>query len=85
MLRVLQRRDVANKEIVATLVGGANVLENLSPQWSVASRNVAVATEMLARSRIRLAYQDTGGTRGRVIEHLSDVNRTRVRYHGSSR
>lgn len=85
MVRELHRLRVTNKEMVATLVGGANVLENLEPRWSVASRNVEIAKSMLERYRISLAYADTGGTRGRVIEHYSDVNLTRVRYHGSAR
>jgi chemotaxis receptor (MCP) glutamine deamidase CheD len=81
MLRELGRLHVAKKEIVSTVVGGANVLRNIDPQWSVASRNVTVAMAMLEKERIRVAYSDVGGTKGRVIEHFSDLNRTKVRYH----
>ncbi len=85
MLHELRRRRVRNDEIVVTLVGGANVLANIDPRWSVASRNVEVAEAMLAQTGIVIAYADTGGTRGRVIEHVSDLNHTKVRYHGSER
>jgi chemotaxis receptor (MCP) glutamine deamidase CheD len=81
MLDELRRRGVVNKEIVCTLVGGANVIRNIDPRWSVADRNVAMATKILKREGIRVSYCDTGGTRGRVIEHLCDRNRTKVRYH----
>jgi chemotaxis protein CheD len=83
MLDELHRRHVGNSEIVCTLVGGANVLRNLDARWSVASRNVDMATDILERERIRIAYADTGGTQGRVIQHTCDLNRTEVRYHGA--
>jgi chemotaxis protein CheD len=81
MLRELGRLHVAKKEIVSTVVGGANVLRNIDPQWSVAGRNVTAAMAMLEKEKIRVAYSDVGGTKGRVIEHFSDLNRTKVRYH----
>jgi chemotaxis protein CheD len=85
MLTELHCRRVSNQELVATVVGGANVLESLSPRWSMASRNVETALATLERLRIPVAFSDTGGTRGRVIQHLSDLNRTHVKYHGAER
>jgi chemotaxis protein CheD len=84
MLAELQRRWVDKAEIVCTLVGGANVIRNIDPRWSVGERNVNTALQLLQCERIKIHYRDTGGTRGRVIEHLSDVNRTKVRYHDSA-
>lgn len=84
MLDELLRRRVRKGEIVTTLVGGANVIRNIDPKWSVASRNVAIAQSMLEHEGISIAYSDTGGIEGRVIAHLSDVNATRVRYHGEA-
>jgi chemotaxis receptor (MCP) glutamine deamidase CheD len=84
MLTELQRRWVDKAEIVCTLVGGANVIRNIDPRWSVGERNVNTALQLLQCERIKIHYRDTGGTRGRVIEHLSDVNRTKVRYHDSA-
>jgi len=81
MLLALRRLHVAKQELVSTVVGGANVLKNIDPQWSVASRNVSTAMAILEQERIPVAYADTGGIKGRVIEHVSDVNRTKVRYH----
>jgi chemotaxis receptor (MCP) glutamine deamidase CheD len=75
--------NVAKKDIVSTVVGGANVLRNIDPQWSVASRNVTAAMAMLEKDKIGVAYADVGGTKGRVIEHFSDLNRTKVRYHSA--
>ena len=81
MLRELVRLHVAKKEIVSTVIGGANVLRNIDPQWSVAGRNVTMAIAILEKEKIRVAYSDIGGTKGRVIEHYSDLNRTKIRYH----
>jgi chemotaxis protein CheD len=83
MLDGLGRLDVQRKEVITTLVGGANVLEALDQRWSVADRNVAVAIATLERYRLPIRYMDVGGNEGRTIEHLSDVNRTTVRYHHS--
>lgn len=84
MLDDLLRRGVRKGEIITTLVGGANVLRNIDPKWSVAARNVAIAQSMLDREGLSVAYADTGGMEGRVIAHLSDVNNTKVRYHGAA-
>jgi chemotaxis receptor (MCP) glutamine deamidase CheD len=82
MLGQLHRRGAKNGEMVCTLVGGAHVLRSIDSRWSVAKRNVAMAGDILEREGIRVAYCDTGGRRGRVIQHISDLNVTRVRYHG---
>jgi chemotaxis receptor (MCP) glutamine deamidase CheD len=84
MLGELRQRRVAKAEIVCTLVGGANVLRNIDPRFSVADRNVEMAARLLKSAGIRASYRDTGGTRGRVIEHICDLNRTKVRYHDGS-
>jgi chemotaxis protein CheD len=81
MLNELRRRQVDKAEIICTLVGGANVIRNIDSRWSVADRNVKMAAKVLKREGIRVCYSDTGGTRGRVIEHICDLNRTKVRYH----
>lgn len=81
MLKELQKRWVDRREIVCTLVGGANVIRNIDARWSVADRNVRSALRMLRREGIKVSYRDTGGTRGRVIEHTCDLNRTQIRYH----
>jgi chemotaxis protein CheD len=83
MLNDLDRLHVDKAEIVTTLVGGANVLEALDRRWSVADRNVEVAVATLEKQGIRIQYRDSGGNLGRSIEHLSDLNRTTVRYHRS--
>jgi chemotaxis protein CheD len=83
MLNDLHRRHVIKAEIICTLVGGANVIKNIDPRWSVGERNVEMAASVLKNEGIRVSYSDTGGTLGRVIEHTSDLNRTKVRYHDS--
>ena len=82
MLTDLRRRGVANLEIVCTLIGGANVIQDIDPRWSVGDLNVARAVDLLEGEGIKVACSDTGGTRARVVEHMNDRNRTKVRYHG---
>ena len=84
MLNSLHRLHVIKAEIICTLIGGANVLRNIDPRWAVGERNVEMALSTLKNEGIGVAYSDTGGTKGRVIEHMSDSNRTKVRYHDSS-
>jgi chemotaxis protein CheD len=83
MLEGLHQFEVRRKEVITTLVGGANVLTTLDQRWSVADRNIAVAIATLERHRLPIQYMDVGGNEGRTIEHLSDVNRTTVRFHRS--
>jgi chemotaxis receptor (MCP) glutamine deamidase CheD len=83
MLNDLHRRHVIKAEIICTVIGGANVIRNIDPRWSVGERNVKMAASVLKIEGIRVAYSDTGGVLGRVIEHTSDLNRTKVRYHDS--
>lgn len=81
MLEELARRWVRREEIICTLVGGANVVRNIDVRWSVGDRNVEAALCMLQREGIKVRHRDTGGNKGRVIEHVSDLNRTQIRYH----
>jgi chemotaxis receptor (MCP) glutamine deamidase CheD len=81
MLTDLHRRQVSHAEIVCTVVGGANVMRQIERRWSVGERNVATATDLLAGEGIRVAHADTGGTRGRTVVHICDLNITNVQYH----
>lgn len=83
MLSELFRRGALKVEMVATLIGGANVVSLIAPNRSAGERNVAVAQAMLAKEGIPIVLSDVGGTRGRNIEHDPATNRTVVRYHDS--
>lgn len=50
----------------AILVGGANVLGNLS-LYNVGARNVAKAKEVLRNERISIIYEDVGGSSSRSV------------------
>jgi chemotaxis receptor (MCP) glutamine deamidase CheD len=83
MLDQLSERGVKKQEIVATIVGGANVMKTIAPNWSVAGENLRVALTLLEREGIRVAYSDIGGNKGRTIEHDSRTNITKVHFHSS--
>jgi chemotaxis receptor (MCP) glutamine deamidase CheD len=81
MLGELFRRGALKVEIVASVIGGANVVSLITPHRSAGGRNVAIARALLAKEGIPTILSDTGGTQGRNIEHDSATNRTVIRYH----
>jgi len=81
MLAELFRRGALKVEIVASVIGGANVVSLITPHRSAGDRNVAIAQALLAKEGIPTVFSDTGGTRGRNIEHHSETNHTTIRYH----
>ena len=83
MLDQLAQRGVQKREIVATLIGGANVMKTIAPNWSVAGENLRVALALLENEGIRVAYSDIGGNKGRTIEHDSSTNTTKVNFHSA--
>jgi chemotaxis protein CheD len=84
MLAELQKRGALKMEMVASLYGGGNVVSLIASDRSVSDRNVAIAQAMLDKEGIPVVFSDTGGTKGRNIEHDSGTNQTVVRYHAQS-
>ena len=81
MLTDLSRLGCRKDELVATVVGGANVVKEIQPDRSVSGENVRIALEILGRERIRVARTDVGGNRGRTIVHLTDSNELDIQLH----
>jgi chemotaxis protein CheD len=81
MFADLFRRGALKTEMLASLFGGANVVSLITANRSTGDRNVAIAQAMLAKEGVPLMFSDTGGTKGRNIEHNSSTNHTVVRYH----
>lgn len=64
MLEQLERKGVASKDLVAALIGGADVYPFSSEdgRMSVGHQNISTAQGMLRRFQLRLVRQEVGGT-----------------------
>jgi chemotaxis protein CheD len=56
------------KNIIAKVFGGGNILEAGSSQFMIGDRNIAVAKDMLKELKIQIVSQSVGGTLGRKIQ-----------------
>ena len=56
------------KNIIAKVFGGGNILEGSTSQFMIGDRNVAVARDMLMELKIQIVSQSVGGTLGRKIQ-----------------
>lgn len=57
------------KNIVAKVFGGANVIETSNAQFMIGDRNIAIAAEMLHELQIQIVSQSVGGNLGRKIQY----------------
>lgn len=67
MARLLLARGIAPALCEAYVVGGGNMFPALVSEAHVGDHNVRWALDALARTRVRLLMQDTGGARYRRI------------------
>ncbi len=58
----------SQRNIVAKIFGGANVIETTNIQFMIGERNIAMATEMLRDLQIQIISHSTGGNLGRKIQ-----------------
>lgn len=71
----------AHKEnMVAKVFGGGNVLESLSRQNDIGTRNIAVASDLLNSYGIRVASHSLGGELGRKIIFETNTGKVHQRY-----
>ena len=56
------------KNIIAKVFGGGNILEASTSQFMIGDRNIAVAHDMLRDLKIQIVSQSVGGTLGRKIQ-----------------
>jgi chemotaxis protein CheD len=66
----MERAGASTFNIVAKLAGGAQrfSMARASSQFNIGERNVAMAREMLQKTRIKLIAQDVGANYGRTVE-----------------
>lgn len=67
LIRTLVDRGCSQDRLVAKLFGGANVIGPGEGHYTVGSRNIALAREILEREGISIAASDVGGDSGRKV------------------
>jgi len=70
--------------LVAKIFGGGNVIDVTQEEMMIGRKNILIAKEILNEQRIKIAAQDTGGTRGRRIMMQSDTGKILLKYTGEA-
>lgn len=75
MLNLGSKRE----DLVAKMFGGAAVLQIVTPNLSVGSRNIQMAYDILKQEKIRVISKDVGGSSGRKIMFNTYTGTVRVK------
>jgi chemotaxis protein CheD len=67
LIRQVTARGGRKPMFEAILVGGASMFAGAGSTLEVGVRNAAAVREVLAKERIRIYAEDTGGTKGRTV------------------
>src|SRR5512133_1206763 len=68
LLEKMQLLGCSQKNRIAKVCGGGNIIESSSVQFMIGDRNIAVAKDMLKELNIRIVSQSVGGSLGRKIQ-----------------
>jgi chemotaxis protein CheD len=69
----------SQKNLIAKVFGGSNVIETNNAQFMIGDRNIAVAMEMLQELQIKIISQSVGGNQGRKILFSTDTGEVKQR------
>ena len=72
------------KNLIAKVFGGGEVLENFSPHFNIGLRNIDIAHEILQQFRIPILAESTGGKLGRKITFNTGTGEVSQKYVKSS-
>lgn len=68
LLEKMQLLGCSQKNLIAKVFGGGNIIESSSVQFMIGDRNIVVAKDMLKELNIRIVSQSVGGNLGRKIQ-----------------
>lgn len=68
LLEKMQSLGSTQKNLIAKVFGGGNIIEASAAQFMIGDRNISVAKEMLTELQIKIAAQSIGGNLGRKIQ-----------------
>jgi chemotaxis protein CheD len=74
----------SQKNIIAKVFGGGNIIEASTVQFMIGDRNAAIAKDILKEMQIRIISQSVGGTLGRKIQfdtHTGEVKQRLIEKH----
>lgn len=69
----------SQRNLVAKMFGGANVIETNHAQFMIGDRNISVAVDTLKEMQISIISQSTGGTFGRKIQFVTSTGEVKQR------
>lgn len=81
MIRVLTRKGADKKRLMAKIVGGAHMFDNIKNGFmnNIGSRNVTAAKTILMQEGIKVISEDTGGKYGRTVRFYATDGKLIVR------
>lgn len=79
LLEKMQALGSSQRNLVAKVFGGANVIETNNVQFMIGDRNITLATEMLRELQIQIVSQSMGGSLGRKIQFNTSTGEVRQR------
>lgn len=68
LLQELGHTPATASRLKAILIGGAEVFQNREATLRIGARNVEILSRLLQEIRVGVAFQDTGGHKGRSFE-----------------
>lgn len=79
LLEKMQSMGSSQKNLVAKVFGGGNILEASTTQFMIGDRNITVAKDMLKELKIQIISQSVGGTLGRKIQFNIETGEVKQR------
>jgi len=76
----MEENNIHIKDIEAKVFGGAGIInKNKSGKENVGSQNVEMARNTLRKEGIKIAAQDTGGSKGRKLFLFTDTKEVLIK------
>ncbi len=73
LLELIESRGAKREDIVAKLVGGASIFQELNDTQGIGEKNIISGREVLAKIGIRVVGEDVGGNQGRSVEFYTST------------
>lgn len=77
LIEKMQSLGSSQKNLIAKVFGGGNVIETNNQQFMIGDRNIVVAIDMLRELQIQIVSQSVGGNLGRKIQYNTATGEVR--------
>jgi chemotaxis protein CheD len=68
LLEKMLSMGCSQRNLIAKIFGGGNIIETSTAQFMIGDRNIVVAKDMLKELKIQIISQSVGGNQGRKIQ-----------------